>query len=913
MLILGVVWVVILWQVLFMGLLASTSEINDETSHGIAFDSPDLTAIVDTTSGQFQLEAFKWTRNDRILEQLSSDKAVTSAITQLGWVSIGHASFVRTADPKNQSEVKIFHETDDGFSTYIQMLSPEQKQVLAAAAYTKYHLKVEDNQIFNLVLSKFECSRKLYDKTGNTFLLKGEVSDFHHFPLRMDFETPPGSTERRLFEIELKKESYHKFNCRLLSHGKVVKTKTLTITPYQQQLIGLEEKLFGSPSTITSVQEMGEMETDAHVTEDQTRALAKERRTSLSIFEEYEMPEVEFSSSPTVSNSPEKRKITTDEYVTRSQTAELETKRRSTSLELLEDDTFSKEQLSLSLTKTQEMRETETDGYVTKDQTGELAKVRTTPLSISGEYERSEKQITSSTIEITNVSKARKITTDELVTRNQTTELEKTRNTSLNILEDTTIPKVQSSSSLTITSAPNMPLITNAGQVTRNQTSTVSEEKNTSMNNLDDHTIPEGQLGSSLTITRDPNMPMISTVGQVTTGTETAELTNERNKSSHNLGHYTISNVQTSSFLPTTSTPNIPTISTAKQVNERNTYRHTLEDSEISAGQLSSPSSITRTPEIREITTDVYVTRDQMVELANEMYTSLNILEEYEMPEVQFSEAFANDLINQISVCNFSHVPVDEALSSLSKYGFDIPEDFQPDVVKRHLESLFFIQSLGDESRIVLDQQRYSEFFNPSSGSNEGNGALDLGIGIPLLFNMNLASLPMYANTSNGTSDSISLSDQLRHLNTHTQTEVIWEIEGNRIVPKSLNVARLTRSKLRHTLSFSRVRVQTITALFDRQFSVYPYRSLPGTQVLQDVKSEISNLRNSISSLSTAVKELQRTLTPDSLEGKQQRINSRQAFYPMSVVDTQASTINSEVFDSTSVVYRRALMINSKV
>ena len=89
---------------------------------------------------------------------------------------------------------------------------------------------------------------------------------------------------------------------------------------------------------------------------------------------------------------------------------------------------------------------------------------------------------------------------------------------------------------------------------------------------------------------------------------------------------------------------------------------------------------------------NVFVSKFQLAELATEMYSKLNILEEYEMPEHQFSEAFVHGLIDQITSKQFSQVLIDKALSSLSKYGFDVSEDLSPDVIERDLGSILTVR-----------------------------------------------------------------------------------------------------------------------------------------------------------------------------------------------------------------------------
>lgn len=70
-----------------------------------------------------------------------------------------------------------------------------------------------------------------------------------------------------------------------------------------------------------------------------------------------------------------------------------------------------------------------------------------------------------------------------------------------------------------------------------------------------------------------------------------------------------------------------------------------------------------------------------------------------------------------------------------------------------------------------------------------------------------------------------SATDQVNELNTHTQNEAQWEIQGDKVVPKSLNVARIMRSSMKKSLKFSRIRLQQFNAPFERNFKIYTSRS----------------------------------------------------------------------------------------
>ena len=258
---------------------------NDLPGTNVAFDLPDLTAIVETTSGLFQLEAYKSTGNDQIIQDAATGQsAALTKTSQLFWVSVGQPEFVKTPNPRNKDAIEIFHNSTSGFNTYIQMLTPAHRTVLAGAAQTKYHVEVNESQIVNLILQRFECVLGMYDENGDRFLLKGKVSDFRQFPLRMDFLAPPRSKERKLF-VETDSSDLN-FMCKMTSAGKLMSTRTLFITGQQQQIIGIEGKLFGESSR--------DRPSSVYVTKGQMKMLSSEMYVALNIAEEYQILEGTF-------------------------------------------------------------------------------------------------------------------------------------------------------------------------------------------------------------------------------------------------------------------------------------------------------------------------------------------------------------------------------------------------------------------------------------------------------------------------------------------------------------------------------------------------------------------------------------------------------------------------------------------
>ena len=94
---------------------------------------------------------------------------------------------------------KLFHRSHHGFFARIRMLSNFQKELLRDKVNRKYKIRVEADQITNLILAKFECHLEL--QCGAKFIdIVGRVSQFCEFPLRIDFEKQPSDVDKCLNE-----------------------------------------------------------------------------------------------------------------------------------------------------------------------------------------------------------------------------------------------------------------------------------------------------------------------------------------------------------------------------------------------------------------------------------------------------------------------------------------------------------------------------------------------------------------------------------------------------------------------------------------------------------------------------------------------------------------------------------------
>lgn len=185
----------------------------------------------------------------------------------------------------------------------------------------------------------------------------------------------------------------------------------------------------------------------------------------------------------------------------------------------------------------------------------------------------------------------------------------------------------------------------------------------------------------------------------------------------------------------------------------------------------------------------------------------------------------------------FEPVPIDSVLASLSKYGFDIGADIKPDVIKRSAGSILKVENWNNKSRIVLDEEKLREFDEKFSSSRSRGSSF-------LFFSRAVGWSK--SNSKSSRAYDHSISDQLRELNSATRDESEWMEEGRRIVPKTLNVARLSRGNLSKRLAFERIRIKTFSAPFQRFFTLYTLRATILDSVLDQLTTRIDGLEKTV-------------------------------------------------------------------
>ena len=217
----------------------------------------------------------------------------------------------------------------------------------------------------------------------------------------------------------------------------------------------------------------------------------------------------------------------------------------------------------------------------------------------------------------------------------------------------------------------------------------------------------------------------------------------------------------------------------------------------------------------------IFVTREQMSDLAIDMYSNLNIVEEYELPIYKFNEEFIEGLIKQAATEHFRQIPIDEALQALSKYSTNFDKDLSPGVIKKELGKIYEVKKDNNQTHIKLNDEFFESSKDHSSKNKSGNFKGWFGLEV----SASHASSSIHEAVNSGK----SLDEQLKIFNNEHVNDVQLEIVGDKVIPKSLNVAKINKASFSRSMSFTRIRKQSFDALFHRKIvlSTLKYTTSP--------------------------------------------------------------------------------------
>lgn len=151
--------------------------------------------------------------------------------------------------------------------------------------------------------------------------------------------------------------------------------------------------------------------------------------------------------------------------------------------------------------------------------------------------------------------------------------------------------------------------------------------------------------------------------------------------------------------------------------------------------------------------TEVFVTRNQLMETARRIHKSLDIEEEYEICEERFKTEFVDGLLTIASGSLFEEIDIETDLDKLSRFAIDIKEDLKPDVIYKHLNSVFTVNKTDGTEHIVLK--------NDQDSKHKSDREAKFDFGIKSLVNF------FFKSNREKSFKTSSVNDQLRTLNTY--------------------------------------------------------------------------------------------------------------------------------------------------
>jgi len=178
-----------------------------------------------------------------------------------------------------------------------------------------------------------------------------------------------------------------------------------------------------------------------------------------------------------------------------------------------------------------------------------------------------------------------------------------------------------------------------------------------------------------------------------------------------------------------------------------------------------------------------YVTRNQLNIFSRNLYNFLNIIDNYHLSEYQFREIFVDDIITQISDNDgFKQILLENVNDSLSNYSLNF--HLTPKLIINKSAKIF--QSYNNKSKITFNKNGIEEL-KQTGFLNQYNK----------LFN--------------------EFQIELFEINNQNDNDIQWRYQGQKLVIKSINVARIFKSRLSDELIFNRIQKITHKAKFTKK------------------------------------------------------------------------------------------------
>jgi hypothetical protein len=239
----------------------------------------------------------------------------------------------------------------------------------------------------------------------------------------------------------------------------------------------------------------------------------------------------------------------------------------------------------------------------------------------------------------------------------------------------------------------------------------------------------------------------------------------------------------------------------------------------------------------------VYLTRHQLGTISSRLHSNLNILEEYEIDEKEFNQQFFDNFLSQITQMSFEKVSIEEILKHSNI-------KLHADYVNSKLSKLLSINNYNGQKYVTINNR--DESF--SSNKEALNDFFELE---------NIINFVSRKENDWKTSQK-TINDQLDEINKNMDNEIEWKLEtnDNKIVPKSVNVTRLTKQKFKKTISFNRIYKKDYEKLFERSFDLYATKKRIENEnvFLRKIDTKFDHIYETIDNLTKSLKSNQENL-----------------------------------------------------
>ena len=208
-----------------------------------------------------------------------------------------------------------------------------------------------------------------------------------------------------------------------------------------------------------------------------------------------------------------------------------------------------------------------------------------------------------------------------------------------------------------------------------------------------------------------------------------------------------------------------------------------------------------------------YVTRNQLGQLSTQLMSNLGIYEEFEFDDEMDYNYIRDEILKQTSTEIFKSVPISEAFSLLSP--FNINQDIRPDVITSELSKVLKVTKNGKKEHIIVDKENFNKYMQQQS--NELGIRIKGGYGP---FGIEGAVNKINEKENQNENLEKNLNEQLIEINDAQTNDVVFEQEGEKIIPKSVKVAKLSKAQFNKKLTFSKIKQRVEVTKYVERFTL---------------------------------------------------------------------------------------------